>query len=137
MMAVRLLLMAAATPIAVGLATATSVVRLHSHEVLHDLHVTKGHTSGRELLIVLMAFASDENDVAIVGTGDRATNGVSPINALVYARSAGETTPHGVEDQLRIFATRIVRSQPEDISKFIKWVSKKELEFFDTTIKKK
>jgi len=25
----------------------------------------------------------------------------------------------------------------EDIAKFIKWVSKKELEFFDTTIKKK
>ena len=42
------------------------------------------------------------------------------------------------ETELKTYYNTVDRlKEHEDIAKFIKWVSKKELEFFDTTIKKK
>ena len=42
------------------------------------------------------------------------------------------------ETELKNYYNTVDRiKEHEDITKFIKWVSKKELEFFDTTIKKK
>lgn len=42
------------------------------------------------------------------------------------------------ETELKTYYNTVDKlKEHEDIAKFIKWVSKKELEFFDTTIKKK
>ena len=42
------------------------------------------------------------------------------------------------ETELKTYYHTVDRlKEHDDIAKFIKWVSKKELEFFDTTIKKK
>ena len=42
------------------------------------------------------------------------------------------------ETELKTYYHTVERiKEHDDIAKFIKWVSKKELEFFDTTIKKK
>ena len=61
-------------------------------------------------------------------------------SATVLMHKIRQAKVHAVftETELKKYYNTIDRlKEHDDIAKFIKWVSKKDLEFFDTTIKKK
>ncbi len=66
-----------------------------------------------DLLVVLVSFAGDDNDVAgscgLEGLGDGATSVGFDHEMTGATINAGDTVDHLLNDQLRVFSARIVR----------------------------